>query len=196
MQDVGDSWLQLVVTALLRTGDGESRKRKLPQLDAEDLGGANLREAASGAANGEESKSGEPDRGDVEVKCPCVKCKEVVGIKQTLSAGRTGRVCKPCYNSQRALTEHFKKRGKLEEWQRMAAEKKRKLIVDNKGTTFGRGKQRQLTLSEDVRGSECEVHGISRPKVVIDDHVAQKSVRQYTNKKEQLALGCRGFSSL
>ena len=108
---------------------------------------------AGDGSGGECEAKGEAHDGEVELKCTCVKCKEIIGMKQTLSAGRTGRVCKPCFNSQRALMEHFKKRGKLEEWQRMAAEKKRKLIVDNKGTTSGRGKQRQLTVSEDVRGS-------------------------------------------
>lgn len=81
----------------------------------------------------------------------CVKCKEAVPLPNTLSAGRTGRICKPCYNSCRALTEYYKKRGRKHEWDSMNQERKRRMIVENKGTG-GRGKQRQLKITEEARG--------------------------------------------
>ena len=83
----------------------------------------------------------------------CTKCREKVLHSDTLSAGRGGyRICKPCYNSNRALSDYYRKRGRKDEWDKMPAERKRKLVVQNKGTG-GRGKQRELELSEHVIAS-------------------------------------------
>lgn len=90
---------------------------------------------------------------DPDARTTCTKCKEEVPVTETLSAGRGGyRICKPCYNSNRALCEYYKKRGRKAEWDKMSAEKKRKLIIQNKGTG-GRGKQRELQLTESVIAS-------------------------------------------
>ena len=78
-------------------------------------------------------------------------------MSQTLSAGRSGRVCKPCYNSSRALTEYYRKRGRKHEWDSMNTERKRRMIVANKGTG-GRGKQRQLKITEEARGLTNVLH--------------------------------------
>ena len=92
----------------------------------------------------------EPSAGPQEAVV-CVKCDEVVSIGQSLSAGRSGRVCKLCYNSQRALSDHFKKRGKKTEWDRMSIQKKKELIKQNKNGGGIRGKERRIQLTEQVR---------------------------------------------
>lgn len=90
-----------------------------------------------------------PEEAALMVKC--VKCLLLVLIHETLSAGRVGRICKLCYNSSRALADFFKKRNRKHEWDSMNAEKKRKLIVENK-CTGGRGKTRELKFTEEVQG--------------------------------------------
>ena len=71
-------------------------------------------------------------------------------MPDTLSAGREFRICKLCYNSQRALFQHFKKRGQRPQWEKMPHAKKKRLIIANKGTGGVRGKERVLDLSESV----------------------------------------------
>lgn len=99
---------------------------------------------------GEEQLKGE-DFADADMAV-CTKCNETTPMCDTLSAGRVGRICKLCYNSARACLNYYKKRGRKKEWGSMNAEKKRKMIVQNKGTG-GRGKSRDLNLSEDVQDS-------------------------------------------
>lgn len=81
----------------------------------------------------------------------CVKCDEVVSAELSLSAGRSGRICKLCYNSQRSLVDHYKKRGKKTEWDRMSVQKKKDLIKQNKNGGGIRGKERKIKLTEQVR---------------------------------------------
>ena len=80
-------------------------------------------------------------------------------MRQTLSAGRNHRICKLCYNAQRALSSHFKKRGQRAYWESMNAEKKKRMIVRNKGTGGTKGKERELDLEE----------GVARPHEVYVD---------------------------
>ena len=94
------------------------------------------------------SQSQEVEQGD---DCTCSKCLEKVTIKDSLSAGRTGRICKLCYNSGRSLSEHYRKRGKSDEWSRMPPEKKRKLIVENKAGGGIRGKARNIKITEQAQ---------------------------------------------
>ena len=78
----------------------------------------------------------------------CVKCDETIALGETLSAGRSGRICKLCYNSAKALCNHYKKRGKSDEWQKMAPAKKKKMILENKTSGGIRGKQRAIKFTE------------------------------------------------
>ena len=90
-----------------------------------------------------------PDHGDQVV---CTKCDEQVPVSKTLSAGRPGsRVCKLCYNACRSLAEHYRKRGKKDEWDRMPASKKKKLIKENKYGGGIRGKERTIRITEEAR---------------------------------------------
>ena len=93
------------------------------------------------------SDSQAPDIGSTEVQ-KCVKCEDSVTPSESLSAGRSGRICKLCYNSARALSEHFRKRGKREEWQAMPPAKKKKLIIENKAGGGIRGKTRSIKMTE------------------------------------------------
>ena len=96
------------------------------------------------------------ERGDQVI---CVKCDEKVPMSKTLSAGRPGcRVCKLCYNSCRSLAEHFRKRGKKEEWDKMPAAKKKKLIKENKNGGGIRGKERTIRITEEAtRGNKKNI---------------------------------------
>ena len=80
----------------------------------------------------------------------CIKCDEMTPVRNTLSAGRDHRICKLCYNAQRALATHFKKRGQKEYWEKMNSEKKKRMIIRNKGTGGTKGKERELDLEEGV----------------------------------------------
>lgn len=60
-----------------------------------------------------------PANNEPEAKVTCAKCDEQVEVSKTMSAGRVGRVCKLCYNANRALAEHFKRRGRKQEWDAM-----------------------------------------------------------------------------
>ena len=83
----------------------------------------------------------------------CTKCQESVSFAETLSAGRSGRICKLCYNSCRSLAEYFRKRGQKGYWEKMPPEKRRKLIIENKTTGGVRGKARQIRITEQARSS-------------------------------------------
>lgn len=47
-------------------------------------------------------------RDESEARVICTKCDEQVEVSETMSAGRVRRICKLCYNENRALAEHFK----------------------------------------------------------------------------------------
>lgn len=81
----------------------------------------------------------------------CTKCQESVSWPETLSAGRSGRICKLCYNSCRSLAEYFRKRGQKAYWEKLPPEKRRRLIVENKTTGGVKGKARQIRLTEQAR---------------------------------------------
>ncbi len=88
---------------------------------------------------------GQPDKSNV-----CVKCDEDTPLDQTLSAGRSGRICKLCYNAQRSLADHFRKRGQKQQWDSMPAERKKRLIRENKHTGGVRGRERQLKITDEA----------------------------------------------
>ena len=95
-------------------------------------------------------QSAQPDDAGLSGFHRCVKCEDEVESRDTLSAGRSGRICKLCYNSARALSEHFRKRGKKEEWQAMPPAKKKKLIIENKAGGGIRGKSRTIKMTEEA----------------------------------------------
>ena len=81
----------------------------------------------------------------------CARCGEQVPIKDTGSYGRIGRQCHLCYNAARALSDHFKRRGRKDEWDRMPPQKKRKLIIDNKMGGGVKGQKRDVRIDEQAR---------------------------------------------
>ena len=110
---------------------------------------------SDGGAPSEKSVNAVLDPSDTSM-AKCIKCNDEVTITETHSAGRAGvRVCKLCYNATRALSLHFAKRGKKEEWLKMAPAKKRKLIVDNKYSGGIRGKERNIAIREEAGPSPC-----------------------------------------
>ncbi len=80
----------------------------------------------------------------------CVKCEEQTSVDQTMSAGRSGRVCKLCYNAQRALMKHFTKRNQKQQWDNMPPERKKKLIKENKFNGGTMGRERQLKITDEA----------------------------------------------
>ena len=84
---------------------------------------------------------------------PCVRCELRCPFSSTLSAGRTGRICKLCYNATRALGDWFKKRGRSEEWSKMPAAKKKKMILENR-TVARKGAKREVIVHEEVLVSD------------------------------------------
>ena len=101
-------------------------------------------------APAEANAAGEHDCGGDESMSTCTKCDETIPTKQTTSAGRVGRICKLCYNASRALTDHYRKRGRKAEWDAMPQDRKKKLIKENKLTGGVKGKERQLQISEEA----------------------------------------------
>lgn len=94
-------------------------------------------------------QAGEPESAkDKEVTCS--KCDEHVPVQETLSAGRSGHICKLCYNAQRALVLHYKKRGKKAEWDKLPVERKKKLIRENKLCGGVKGRERQIKTVEEA----------------------------------------------
>ncbi len=96
---------------------------------------------------GEGVASSDPISGKLVV---CVKCDENVPAGDTMSAGRTGRVCKLCYNAQRALVKHFTKRKQKQQWDNMPMDRKKKLIKENKYNGGVMGRERQLKIIDEA----------------------------------------------
>lgn len=102
----------------------------------------------------------DPGDGDVgfdgdDEMVTCTKCDEQVRKKDSHSSGRSGRTCKLCFNSFRALSNYYRKRGKKEEFDRMEPSKKKRLIVENKNGGGIRGKERNIKMLEQAsRGIE------------------------------------------
>ena len=57
-------------------------------------------------------------RDESEARVTCTTCDEQVEVSKTMSAGRVGRICKLCYNANRAVAEHFKSRGRKQDGMR------------------------------------------------------------------------------
>ncbi len=89
-----------------------------------------------------------PAINEAEAIATCTKCDEQMEVSKTMSAGRVGRICKLCYNANRALAEHFKRRGRKQEWDCMPANKKKRLIVENKLGGGIKGQKRDLRIDE------------------------------------------------
>ena len=96
----------------------------------------------------------EPQGVSTDKATVCVKCSEETPTNLTMSAGRSGRICKLCYNAQRSLAEHFRKRGQKQQWDAMPAERKKNLIIQNKHTGGVRGRERHLKITDEA--SELE----------------------------------------
>lgn len=148
-------------------------------------------------ADGTPMQSHDDDLGDSSVQC--VKCEETTRLSDTLSAGRSGRICKLCYNSAKALGNHFKKRGKSDEWQKMPPAKKKKMIIENKLTGGIRGKQRAIRISEQAwlnclfksKYSAAVFHHyrflfFTCPQVSVSDSLSMQGEIYHTNKIEFL----------
>ena len=84
------------------------------------------------------------------IQVVCVKCDEHVPAGDTLSAGRSGRVCRLCYNAQRALVKHFTKRKQKAQWDSMPMDRKKKLIKENKYNGGVMGRERQLKITDEA----------------------------------------------
>lgn len=84
------------------------------------------------------------------IQVVCVKCDEHVPVGDTLSAGRSGRVCRLCYNAQRALVKHFTKRKQKQQWDNMPMDRKKKLIKENKFNGGVMGRERQLKITDEA----------------------------------------------
>lgn len=117
----------------------------LPVAQTVDRGLVQLLFIAMAAEDGMAPTSGPTDKPTV-----CVKCSEETPTNLTLSAGRSGRICKLCYNSQRSLADHFRKRGQKQQWDSMPAERKKRLIVENKHTGGVRGRERHLKITDEA----------------------------------------------
>ena len=58
------------------------------------------------------------------------------------------RRCKKCHGSRKSVRSWFAKSKRLGEWENMSVEERRLVIVQNKDKGCGRGRQRQVTVTE------------------------------------------------
>ena len=87
---------------------------------------------------------------DGEEWAVCVRCEEKARVSACISAGRSGLICKLCYNAQRALKEYYKKRGQKDVWDSYPMARKKKLIIENKFAGGVKGKSREVKLLEEA----------------------------------------------
>ena len=79
--------------------------------------------------------------------------------KATVQAGRTGRKCRDCHNTETAVRTRYKDKPLV--WAAKTKEEKKTEIVANKGTGAGKGKVRQIMVSETVQAFVCSLTAIS-----------------------------------
>eukprot|EP00435_Cladocopium_sp_Y103_P006169 s2951_g2.t1 len=83
----------------------------------------------------------------------CADCEELVPLNDTVSAGGARciwRRCKKCHSARKALRTWYSKANRLEDWETMSTEDRRKLIIQNKNKGAGKGHRRRIVVAEEV----------------------------------------------
>ena len=105
----------------------------------------------------------------------CVECEEMVTVANSYALGRRckQRRCKDCYNGRRSLQQWYRKMGRSDEWEKMDASEKNKLIVEHKSKGMGKGKKRAINVQE---------------RAVVSDSVKLGNKTPFLTKKQLLGI--------
>ena len=77
-------------------------------------------------------------------------CEEITTVKDSITCGARSstRRCKKCHNSRRSLRSWYQSANRIQEWENMSLEDRRKLVAKNKHKGAGKGVRRNVIVSD------------------------------------------------